>query len=115
MVCGLPRLLRSLAMTKGANGSDFFFFSVFGSNFLVYGLLRCFAPRNDKKENYHCETLYKEWQSRLFLTCHCENRRCMAISGWQPPHTTHTIIANDNAYTPSLRRPKAWGNPLFIE
>ena len=28
VVCGLPRLLRSLAMTKGVKDNDFFFFSV---------------------------------------------------------------------------------------
>ena len=60
-------------MTKGANGSihklviarawkargnlsmgynylfmEFFFFSVFGGGFVVYGLLRRFTPRNDE-------------------------------------------------------------------
>ena len=65
MVYGLPRLLRSLAMTKGAKDNDFFLFFVFALTFCglwiaslrsqwrrggcVYGLLRRFAPRNDEK------------------------------------------------------------------
>ena len=36
-------------MMKGANNSDFFFFSIFVLTFCSYGLLRRLAPRNDKK------------------------------------------------------------------
>ena len=50
VVYGLPRLLRSLAMTKGAKDDDFFFFSVFGGGFVVCRLLRRFTPSNDEEQ-----------------------------------------------------------------
>ena len=49
MVYGLPRLLRSLAMTKGAKDNDFFFFFVFVFVVSGCGLLRRFTPRNDEE------------------------------------------------------------------
>ena len=47
---GLPRLLRSLAMTKEAKDDDFFFFSVFVFVISGCGLLRRFTPSNDEEQ-----------------------------------------------------------------
>ena len=38
----------AFAMTKGAKGDDFFFFSVFGGGSVVYGLPQAFGLRNDE-------------------------------------------------------------------
>ena len=59
-----------LAMTKVVNGSEFFFFFVFGLLLVVCRLLRRFTPRNDEggkgwySQTRHCEALKKPWQSQ---------------------------------------------------
>ena len=62
----------AFAMTKGAKDDDFFLFSVIILAINGYGLLRRFAPRNDKGG--------KGWYSQ---TRHCEScLQLVAISVW---------------------------------
>ena len=73
MVYGLPRLLRSLAMTKGVKDDDFFFFSIFVLT--ISGLW--IATTSAKSRN---DEGGKGWYSQ---TRHCEScLQLVAISVW---------------------------------
>ena len=131
MVYGLPRLLRSLAMTKGHKNSEFFFFFAFAFTtndlqialfclqwrrgqrvmisfsflwmnkiMVVCRLLRRFTPRNDKEsKRQHPHTIIARVAFAIhgnFVILGSSLRgfeKAVAISVWQPPRPTHTVIA----------------------
>ena len=92
----------SLAMTKGANCGEFFYFYVFNGGFVVYGLLRRFTPCNDSTPtsslqlwSCHCESCFcNSWQSHYGTleqsnkARHCESCFC---NSWQSRDRNHVL------------------------
>ena len=78
--------------------SEFFYFLFLGSGlwFVDCFVVSLFAMTKGQRVVFTNSSLREFVELvaiSLFLACHCENRRFVAISVWQPPHLAHTVIA----------------------